>query len=99
MMGISQPQIHNVLKGARKLRPEIADRLIAALKMALLDLLETAELREHLGARPANEDGFLYPLLGAESQFTIKRARPTSIEKKLPTRETARITRRQERAI
>ena len=31
MIGISQPQMHNVLKGSRTLKPEIADLLIAQL--------------------------------------------------------------------
>jgi hypothetical protein len=44
MLGISQPQIHNVLKGARKLRPELADRLLRQLEMTVLDLFETPEL-------------------------------------------------------
>lgn len=60
VLGISQPQIHNVLKGARKLRPELADRVISNLEMTVLDLLQTVELGEHLQRRSAdvNECGF-----------------------------------------
>lgn len=53
ILGISQPQIHNILKGARKLRPEVADRLIAKFEMSALDLLECDDLREHLDSRVA----------------------------------------------
>jgi plasmid maintenance system antidote protein VapI len=37
-VGVSQPQIHNVLKGARKLTPELADRILQALGISVLDL-------------------------------------------------------------
>jgi plasmid maintenance system antidote protein VapI len=57
MLGISQPQMHNVLKGARKLRPELADRLAASLEITLADLFETTELREHLALRTAESNG------------------------------------------
>lgn len=46
ILGVSQPQIHNVLKGARKLQPELADRLIDSLNMSVLDLLEDREICE-----------------------------------------------------
>jgi hypothetical protein len=48
IIGISQPQIHNVLKGARKLRPELADRLIRKFEMSVLDLLEPGEIYEQV---------------------------------------------------
>ena len=57
MLGISQPQMHNVLKGARKLRPELADRLVASLEITVADLFETAELREQLALRSAESNG------------------------------------------
>ena len=44
ILGVSQPQMHNVLKGARKLTPELADRLLARLGIDLLDLLEASEI-------------------------------------------------------
>jgi plasmid maintenance system antidote protein VapI len=37
-VGVSQPQIHNVLKGARKLTPELADRILQVLGISVLDL-------------------------------------------------------------
>lgn len=42
--GISQPQIHNLIKGARRLNQASADTLLAALNLSVLDLLTEAEL-------------------------------------------------------
>jgi hypothetical protein len=53
ILGISQPQIHNVLKGARKLRSELADLLLARLGISLLDLLDETELFANRLARNA----------------------------------------------
>jgi predicted transcriptional regulator len=38
MIGISQPQMHNVLKGSRTPKPEIADLLIAQLGIPVVNL-------------------------------------------------------------
>jgi plasmid maintenance system antidote protein VapI len=38
-IGISQAHMHNVLKGARLLTPEIADRLLQAFDLKVQDLL------------------------------------------------------------
>jgi plasmid maintenance system antidote protein VapI len=43
MIGVSQPHIHNVLKGVRSLTPEVADLLLSGLGLSVLDLLETRE--------------------------------------------------------
>ena len=40
MIGISQPHMHHILKGARGLSVETADRILAKLKISVLDLLE-----------------------------------------------------------
>ena len=47
ILGISQSQVHNVLKGVRKLRPELADRLIVILEITVFDLLNAEEVRQH----------------------------------------------------
>lgn len=39
LTGISQPHIHNVLKGVRILSPRAADRILRSFQMTLLDLL------------------------------------------------------------
>jgi transcriptional regulator with XRE-family HTH domain len=41
--GISQPHLHNVLKGKRLLSLEMADRILAHLHLDLVSLLERAE--------------------------------------------------------
>ena len=48
VLGISQSQIHNVLKGARGLRPELADRILRKFDLSASDLLTKAELMEAL---------------------------------------------------
>ncbi len=40
MTGISQPHIHNIVKGVRALSPEMGDEILRALRMSLLDLVE-----------------------------------------------------------
>jgi transcriptional regulator with XRE-family HTH domain len=42
--GISQPHLHNVLKGVRVLSPRMADLLLHHLHITLLDLLDADEL-------------------------------------------------------
>ncbi len=44
LVGISQPQLHNVLKGARRLHVPLADAFLAKLHISLLDLLSSEEL-------------------------------------------------------
>jgi DNA-binding transcriptional regulator YdaS (Cro superfamily) len=38
LIGVSQPHMHNVLKGLRTLSPGIADRILRMLEMSVLDL-------------------------------------------------------------
>jgi len=45
--GISQPHLHNMLKGARVLSPQMADILLHYLHITLLDLLDENELAAH----------------------------------------------------
>jgi hypothetical protein len=46
ILSISQSQIHNVLKGARNLKPELADHLMSRLDISVLDLLDSGELSD-----------------------------------------------------
>jgi transcriptional regulator with XRE-family HTH domain len=39
MIGVSQPHMHNILKGIRKLPPAVADRILATLEISVLDLV------------------------------------------------------------
>jgi len=43
LAGISQPHMHNVLKGVRSLSSESADILLRSLRMDIFDLLEREE--------------------------------------------------------
>ena len=43
---VSQPHMHNVLKGKRVLSPGTADKILLQLHLDLLDLLEPGELLE-----------------------------------------------------
>lgn len=43
LAGISQPHVHNVLKGKRLMSVELADTILHVLRLDLLDLLEPAE--------------------------------------------------------
>lgn len=42
--GISQPHLHNALKGVRSLSPRLADQILRHLSLSLLDLVEPEEL-------------------------------------------------------
>ena len=56
MVGISQPHMHNVLKGARSLSPELSDRILHHLRLSIFDLVEN----ETLAARVASAEAAAY---------------------------------------
>jgi transcriptional regulator with XRE-family HTH domain len=60
LTGISQPHIHNVLKGIRVLSPQIADLLLEHLQLTIYDLLQPEEAAQHAPAHPAPEPNPLY---------------------------------------
>jgi len=45
LTGVSQPHLHNVLKGVRALSAEMADQVVAELRLSALDLLGESELK------------------------------------------------------
>lgn len=45
--GISQPHVHNVLKGVRALTPALADRILRCMGWSILDLVEPEEMLLH----------------------------------------------------
>jgi transcriptional regulator with XRE-family HTH domain len=55
--GISQPHLHNVLKGRRLLSMEMSDGILRNLQLDILDLLERRELEARLDTLrgPADE--------------------------------------------
>ena len=63
MVGMSQPHIHNVLKGARKLSTELADAMMARLRMDSKELIGDEQAVYALPFRPVP---LLFGLLGAE---------------------------------
>jgi hypothetical protein len=71
---VSQPHIHNVLKGVRGLTTPLADRILESLGLSVLDLLTVTELGENLRDRAPKESnhhliGFVRGLLSSESPF------------------------------
>jgi transcriptional regulator with XRE-family HTH domain len=46
LTGISQPHIHNVLKGARFLSVEMSDQILRELHIDLLDLIEATDFEQ-----------------------------------------------------
>lgn len=60
IVGVSQPQMHNVLKGNRRLRPMLADRIMQRFDIDVLSLLSDQELRTRLvvGSNEAPVVGF-----------------------------------------
>ncbi|MGD0773720.1 MAG: helix-turn-helix domain-containing protein [Candidatus Solibacter sp.] len=51
LSGISQPHLHNVLKGKRILSMEKADAVLRRLQIDVLHLIEPEELRESIRRR------------------------------------------------
>lgn len=49
--GISQPHVHNVLKGARVLSLEVADQILRRLGISIPDLLTERELQEAISSQ------------------------------------------------
>jgi hypothetical protein len=70
LSGISQPHMHNVLKGARIFSPEMADQVLRRLRIDLLDLLEGGDADSISSRAPREEplhrtvallDGYIGP--------------------------------------
>ncbi len=53
LTGLSQPHIHNVLKGKRSLSAEAADAILLAVNLDTVDLFQTSELIAGLSRRQA----------------------------------------------
>lgn len=63
-IGISQPHVHNVLKGVRGFSTEFGDALMAGLDFSVLDLIETDELGTALEQRrPRGRSTRMVPVL------------------------------------
>ena len=66
ILGISQSQTHNVLKGARTLQIQLADRILSKLGLSALDLLTEHELDEASKLRAAQWDWQSAPLVDVD---------------------------------
>jgi hypothetical protein len=66
LVGISQPHMHNVLKGQRVLSPQLADQILKQLHISVLDLIDRALLQQYLssGATEISERVYLPVLKG-----------------------------------
>ena len=54
LTGVSQPHLHNVLKGARLLSTDMADQVLRSLNLCVFDLLKPDEFREYEQRSGAN---------------------------------------------
>jgi transcriptional regulator with XRE-family HTH domain len=52
MAGVSQPHLHNTLKGKRVLSIDMADDIMRNLQISVLDLIETHEWEERRDGEP-----------------------------------------------
>jgi len=50
-LGISQPHMHNVLKGVRPLTPDLFDTMLKRFDLDLLDLFLRTEIEHYLARR------------------------------------------------
>ena len=50
-LGLSQPHVHNVLKGVRNLSPEVFDLILGYFRLSILDLAEEQDLQSNLKKR------------------------------------------------
>jgi hypothetical protein len=57
LTGISQPHMHNVLKGVRSMNSEIADIVLERLGLSIYDLFEASELSNAAMSRVAEQEG------------------------------------------
>ena len=62
LTGISQPHMHNVLKGVRALSPEYTDIILTVLRLSPLDLLSRDELTRHLTRTNPHRESRRHPV-------------------------------------
>jgi hypothetical protein len=60
LTGISQPHMHNLLKGVRTMSPEMGDRILYHLRLSALDLVDTLTLSRHLIADQQDSSAYSY---------------------------------------
>ena len=60
LVGVSQPHIHNVLKGVRLLSPELGDQILRHLRLTLLDLVDRNRLETYLNHNDKSMAKYIY---------------------------------------
>jgi plasmid maintenance system antidote protein VapI len=68
--GLSQSHIHNVLKGARILTPEVADQILRHMKLSILELVADERAQLSLRKGPARESS--QPAARTASRYVSK---------------------------
>jgi hypothetical protein len=63
LIGMSQPHVHNVLKGVRNLSIGTSDSILNIFHMSILDLASLEDLEDHLRSRRPVEPAFEVPFL------------------------------------
>jgi plasmid maintenance system antidote protein VapI len=93
ILGLSQSQTHNVLKGARTLQMPLADRILTKLGLCAMDLLSESELGLILRPKMAEWDRELAAnsqndttrqTLGLEELFGVKKPTVPSEPREIP---------------
>ena len=62
LTGISQPHMHNSLKGVRSLSPELADVILTTLRLSPLDLFTRDEMTQYLTRTSVHRQARLQPV-------------------------------------
>ena len=69
ILGISQPQLHNVMKGKRRLQIDLADRILEKFGLDVLDLIDALQFYQHPAGNP-NPNIFFTDQLALVSPLT-----------------------------
>jgi hypothetical protein len=72
ILGISQSQTHNVLKGARRLQTQLADRILIKLGLSAMDLLSEGELDAARRLKTTDWDRQIAPKKPAAQSGTLR---------------------------
>lgn len=78
LAGVSQPHMHNIMKGVRSFSPQLADRLLSCLRLTVLDLIDNRAMQEYLADESITKGELELPaapspLLVPMPQFAVER--------------------------
>ena len=60
LIGMSQPHLHNVLKGTRTLSTEMIDQCLYQLRLSVFDLVDRSALTAYLGREEQDRSRVVY---------------------------------------